>query len=147
MNTLNRHPTTSNESNSKSHKGLNIALWSGQILLAAMFGMAGFMKATQPIDHLAAMLPFVTQVPEGLVRFIGVAELAGAAGLILPVALRIVPVLTPLAASGLVVVMVLAAGFHISRGEIGNVPINFILGSIAAFVAWGRFRNQRSSKN
>lgn len=146
MNTLINDSRTSDKTKSNASKGLSIALWIGQILLAVMFGMAGFMKATQPIDHLSAMLPFVAQMPEGLVRFIGASELAGAVGLILPAALRILPMLTPLAASGLVAVMVLAAGFHISRGEFSHVPVNFILGSLAAFVAWGRSKKVRISK-
>ena len=146
MNTVIQDSTTSNKSKANPRKGLSVALWISQILLAVMFGMAGFMKATQPIDQLSAMLPFVAQMPEGLVRFIGASELAGAVGLILPAALRILPVLTPLAASGLVVVMVLAAGFHISRGEFSNVPVNFILGSLAAFVAWGRLKMMHISK-
>jgi hypothetical protein len=83
---------------------------------------------------------WVNAVPVGLVRFIGASELAGALGLILPAATRIKPSLTPLAASGLIVVMVLAAAFHASRGELQALPINFVLGGLAAFVAWGRFR-------
>jgi putative oxidoreductase len=76
-----------------------------------------------------------------MVRFIGACELAGAVGLILPAATRIRPMLTPLAASGLVVVMLLAMAFHISRGEAAQaLPINLTLGALAAFVAWGRFR-------
>lgn len=146
MNTVIQDSSISSKSKSNPHKGLNIALWISQILLAAMFGMAGLMKVTQSIDHLSEMLPFAAQVPEGLVRFIGAAELAGALGLILPAASRILPRLTPLAATGLVVVMVLAAGFHIYRGEFSNLPINFILGSLAAFVAWGRFAKARISK-
>lgn len=148
MNTVTQDSTSSSTSKANARKGLSIALWISQILLAVMFGMAGFMKATQPIDQLSSMLPFVAQVPEGLVRFIGASELAGAVGLILPAALRVLPMLTPLAASGLAVVMVLAAGFHISRGEFSNLPVNFSVGSLAVFVAWGRSRNARiSNKN
>ena len=118
-------------------KVMNISLWIVQVLLAVVFGMAGALKMT-PIDTLAQQLAWASTVPELLVRFIGVSELAGAIGLILPSVTRIRPGLTPLAAAGLVVVMILAAGFHISRGEIGALPINFILGGLAAFVAWGR---------
>lgn len=146
MKTVIQDSTTSKKSKASPRKGLSIALWISQILLAVMFGMAGFMKATQPIDQLSAMLPFVAQMPEGLVRFIGVSELAGAIGLILPAALRILPVLAPLAASGLVVVMLLATGFHISRGEFSHLPVNFILGSLAAFVAWERLKMVHFSK-
>jgi putative oxidoreductase len=142
--------TTTNDSSIRSQpstgKRLNVGLWTAQILLAAMFGMAGFMKVSQPIDHLSAMVPFAAQFPS-LVRFIGVAELAGALGLILPAATRVLPMLTPLAATGLVVVMVLASCFHVSRGEISHLPITIILGSLAAFVAWGRFAKARISKS
>jgi len=129
-----------NKSDTRPHNRLNVALWITQLLLAAMFGMAGYMKLSEPISHLSAMLPFAAQIPEWLVRFIGAAELAGALGLILPAATRILPVLTPLAASGLLTIMVLASGFHISRGEISHLPINAVLGSLAAFIAWGRFK-------
>ena len=79
-------------------------------------------------------------LPPALVRFIGASELAGALGLVLPSATRIRPLLTPLAAMGLVIVMLLAALFHISRGEWLALPINAVLGGLAAFVAWGRLR-------
>jgi hypothetical protein len=123
-------------------KGLSIALWIVQALLAFGFGMAGAMKASKPIAELAVnvKMAWVSAVPEGLVRFIGISELAGALGLILPAATRIKPALTPVAACGLIVVMLLAAGFHVSRGEFQALPFNLVLGGLAAFVAWGRFR-------
>ncbi len=121
-------------------RGLHYALWAVQILLALAFGMAGVMKSTSPISELAQKLIWPGAVPAALVRFIGVSEFAGALGLVLPSATRIKPALTPLAAGGLVVVMVLAAGFHITRGEMGALPINGTLGALAAFVAWGRSR-------
>lgn len=104
-----------------------------------MFGLAGAMKTFTPMDKLAQMLPWVASVP-ALARFIGIAELAGAIGLVAPAATRIAPMLTPMAALGLLVVMVLAAGFHVLRGELHAVPVNVVLGSLAAFVAWGRLR-------
>jgi hypothetical protein len=79
-------------------------------------------------------------VPEAFVRFIGLSELLGGLGLILPAALRIKPVLTPWAAVGLAVVMVLASGFHVSRGESSVIGMNFILAAVAVFIAWGRFK-------
>ncbi len=118
--------------------GLHVGLWIVQVLLAAMFAMTGLMKLSQPIDALAASLPWVTTVPEMLVRFIGAAEFAGALGLILPSLTRIQPRLTALAAIGLIVVMLLASAFHASRGEFAVVPMNLVLGAFAAFVAWGR---------
>jgi len=118
---------------------VNILLWLVQILLAAAFGMAGVMKATQPVDVLAANgIAWAPQVPLALVRFIGISELLGAVGLILPALTKIKPFLTPLAALGLLTVMILAMGFHVSRGEAGALPINIVLGGLAAFVAWGR---------
>lgn len=118
---------------------MNIVLWIVQILLAVAFGMFGFSKVAQPIDGLAGMMPWVTAVPALLVRFIGVAELAGALGLVLPRLTKIQPKLTAWAAVGLVTVMVLASIFHITRGEFGNIGFNVVLAALAAFVAWGRW--------
>ena len=125
---------------SSTSKRVNAALWTVQVLLAGAFGLAGVMKTAMPVADLAAQMVWPGDLPPALVRFIGTSELAAALGLILPAALRIRPVLTPLAAAGLVVVMVLAAGFHLSRGELQALPINVVLGALAAFVAWGRLR-------
>ncbi len=122
-----------------SRKGLRVTLWIVQGLLALGFGLAGFMKLTVPIAELAQKMSWVAELP-GLVRFIGAAEIAGALGMILPSATKIAPKLTALAGVGLLVVMILAAGFHVMRGEGDKVPFNVILGGMAAFVAWGRFR-------
>ena len=119
---------------------MNKSLWVVQALLALAFGAAGVMKLFLPIPDLAAQLGWPGDVPSPLVRFIGLAELSAAVGLVLPSALRVRPSLTPLAAAGLVAVMVLAAGFHLSRGEASLTPINVGLGALAAFVAWGRTR-------
>lgn len=119
---------------------LNFGLWTAQVVLALMFGMAGVMKTTQPIAELAQKMGWPGAIPPGLVRFIGTAEFLGALGLVLPAATKIKPALTPLAAAGLVVIMALASAFHITRGELFALPINFALGAAAAFVAWGRFR-------
>ena len=121
-------------------KGLHITLWIAQLLLAAMFLMSGFMKVAQPIDQLSQMLPWTAQVPEALVRFIGIAEILGAVGLIFPSLFRIQPKLTPMAALGLAVVMLFAVFFHVSRGETPAIGMNFVLIAIAAFIAWGRFK-------
>lgn len=121
-------------------RGLHIALWVVQVVLAVLFGMAGLMKATQPLAALATQIPWVPDVPAALVRFIGVTEFAAALGLVLPAATRIRPRLTPLAAAGLVLVMTLAAIFHVTRGELGAIVPNLVLGAFAAFVAWGRVR-------
>jgi putative oxidoreductase len=111
-----------------------------QILLAVAFGIAGSMKMTQPIAALAANMIWPGDVPAALVRFIGACEVLGAIGLVLPGATRVKPGLTPLAAAGLLGVMLAAVPFHISRGEWALVPINVVLGALAAFVGWGRSR-------
>jgi hypothetical protein len=103
-----------------------------------MFTFAGFTKLTSALPDLATMMPWTTAVPEALVRFIGTSELLGGIGLLLPSIFRIQPKLSALAGAGLATVMVLAALFHVSRGEYGALPINVVLGSLAAFVAWGR---------
>ena len=122
----------------KNNKAMNIALWVAQGLLGAMFLMAGAMKATQPIEGLAASLPWVTAVPSALVRFIGISELLGGIGLLLPSILRIKPILTVYAAIGLAVVMVLAAIFHGTRGEFSAIGMNVVMIALFGFIAWGR---------
>lgn len=121
-------------------RGLTTALWVVQGLLALAFLGAGFTKVSLPIDQLATQMSWVSHVPAALVRFIAVAELLGAVGLILPAATRILPVLTPLAAAGLALVMALGAATHASIGELAMVVPNFVLLGLAAFVAWGRFK-------
>lgn len=118
---------------------MNLGLSIVQVLLGAAFFAAGLMKATRPIAELAPRMTWVSAVSPGLVRFIGISELAGGVGLILPWATGTARVLTPLAAAALVVVMVLAAAFHAQRKEWQALPVNAILAGLAAFVAWGRF--------
>jgi putative oxidoreductase len=119
-------------------KALHIGLWVVQVVLGLMFGAGGIMKATQPISELVAQMVWASAVPEVLVRFIGVSELLGGIGLILPAATRIKPQLTPLAGVGLALIMLLAALFHLVRSEFGAIGVNVVLGGLAAFVAWGR---------
>jgi len=123
--------------------GIHVGLWIVQALLALLFVAAGATKAFQPISALAASLPWVTTVSPALVRFIGIAELFGGLGLIVPAATRIAPGLTPLAGAGLTVVMLLASAFHVSRGEFTTLPVPVVLGVLTAFVAWGRWSKVR----
>ena len=118
---------------------MNVVLWVLQIILALVFAAAGVMKATQPKEKLAARLPWVEDFSPAVVRFIGVVELLGAIGLVLPAAVGIAPVLTPLAATGLAVVMVLAMLTHRRRHEPSAIAFNAVLLVIAAVIAWGRF--------
>ncbi len=118
---------------------LNILLWIGQAFLAFAFGSAGFMKLTVPADQLAEMMNFVNYTPAWLVMFIGVMEVLGAIGVILPAATRILPWLTPLAALGFAIIQVLAIGVHASLGETATtLPANLVLLAVAVFVVWGR---------
>jgi uncharacterized membrane protein YphA (DoxX/SURF4 family) len=135
--------TTAALTTAPDRRALRGALWTVQLLLAVAFGMAGFMKLTTPLDQLAAQMAWVDYTPAPLVRFIGLSELLGAVGLVLPSALRILPWLTPLASGGLVTVMVLAALTHLTHGEAAFVPVNLVLGALAAFVTWGRARAAR----
>jgi len=121
-------------------KALHVALWVTQVLLAAAFIMAGVMKSTTPLAELAAKLSWLTEVPAPRVRCIGLSELAGGLGLLLPAVTRIRPGLTALAGAGLTLVMVLAVLFHLSRGEVPGAIPSVLLGGLSAFVAWGRFR-------
>jgi len=117
---------------------LNSLLWLGQGILALIFGMTGYMKLAKPMDELILAMPWTLDVSESLVRFIGAAELTGAIGIVLPALLKVLPRLSTLAAFGLAVIMLLATGFHLLLGEIGMMPLPMLLGTIAAFVAWGR---------
>jgi uncharacterized membrane protein YphA (DoxX/SURF4 family) len=119
---------------------MTTALWIAQIVLAAAFAAAGTMKLTRPLPALADMgMTYVEDQTDQMVRLTGAVELLGALGLILPAATGIATVLTPLAAAGLVVVMLVAAGVHVRRDELDRVPVNVVLGGIALFIAWGRF--------
>ena len=119
----------------------SIGLWVAQALLALLYAVAGYSKLFTPIADLAVMMAWAPTLPEWLVRFIGIAEIAGALGLILPAATRILPWLTPLAALGLSVIQVLAIGLHAMRGETAmTLPVNLVLLGLALFVLWGRWR-------
>jgi len=119
----------------KKSKRLHIGLWVVQGLLAVAFGIAGFMKIFSPIEELVQN---GMDYGVGLTRFIGWSELLGAIGLILPAALRIKPILTPIAAVGIAIIMVLATGYHIMNSE-PFIPTVVLL-ALASFVAWGRFK-------
>lgn len=123
----------------KKSKALHIGLWVAQVLLALAFGMAGFMKITMPVEELTKNgMSFVSNFGIGTVRSIGISEVLGALGLILPAALRIKPFLTPLAALGIAIIMVLATSYHVTHSE-PFIP-TIILFLLALFVTWGRFK-------
>jgi uncharacterized membrane protein YphA (DoxX/SURF4 family) len=118
---------------------MNIVLWIIQALLALAFLAAGTLKLTQPIPTLQKRMTWAgTAVPAGLVRFIGLAEVLGAIGLILPAATGIASALTVAATVGIALVMVLAIGFHFSRREYPQLGPNFVLLLLALVILIGR---------
>ncbi|WP_327092195.1 DoxX family protein [Nonomuraea sp. NBC_01738] len=119
-------------------------LWPLQALFGFFFAGSGFGKVLLYDDALYATAPqavaWYAAVPQALIVFIGVVEVLGGIGLILPAMTRVQPRLTPLAAAGLTLTMILAAGFHIMRGEFALVPANILLGGVSAVIAAGRWR-------
>jgi uncharacterized membrane protein YphA (DoxX/SURF4 family) len=115
---------------------ISYVLWVVQGLLALLFLFAGGMKLVQPIEALTEQMP----LPGLFVRFIGVAEVLGGLGLILPGLLRIRPGLTPLAAVGLVIIMIGATVLTLASGEVALALIPLLVGLLLAFVAYGRWR-------
>ena len=112
------------------------ALWIVQGLLALLFLWAGGTKLVLPLEKLTGPIP----LPGLFLRFIGMAEVLGAIGLILPGLLRIRPGLTPLAAAGLVLIMIGATVVTLAGGDIATAPIPLAAGLLSAFVAYGRWR-------
>jgi hypothetical protein len=118
---------------------MTYALWIVQGLLAALFLSAGGTKLILPLEKMTGPV----ELPGPFLRFIGVAEVLGALGLILPGLLRIRPGLTPLAAAGLVVIMLGATVITLVGGEVVLALIPLVVGLLAAFVAYGRWRGLR----
>jgi uncharacterized membrane protein YphA (DoxX/SURF4 family) len=118
---------------------VNIALWIAQILLAAAFLGAGLMKLTQPKDKIAQSMAWAGDFSPTVIKLIGLVEVLGALGLVLPAVTDIAPVLVPAAALGLAIVMVGAIVTHARRGEKQMIGANVVLLLLALFVAWGRF--------
>jgi uncharacterized membrane protein YphA (DoxX/SURF4 family) len=113
-------------------------LWGIQGLLALVFVLVGVMKLLTPIDVMLASMPVA--LPGLFVRFIGVAEVLGAIGLLLPSLLHIQERLTPLAAAGLVLIMSGATVLTVVGMGVGPAVMPFVLGVLAAVVAYGRWR-------
>jgi len=117
---------------------MNMALWIAQALLAAIFLFAGGMKLVVPIEEMTKQMPI--PLSGWFLRFTGIVEVLGAIGVILPWLLRIRPALTPLAAAGLVIVMIGATVYTLAAGDFASAPIPLVVGILAAFVAYGRRR-------
>jgi DoxX-like family len=122
---------------------MNYVLWIVQGLLALVFLFAGGIKLVLPIEAMTQQMP----MPGWFLRFIGVAEVLGAVGLILPWLLSIRSGLTPLAACGLVVIMVGAVTVTLAGGlGVGAALVPLVVGLLSAFVAYGRRPDRRYAK-
>lgn len=120
---------------------MTYVLWIIQVLLALLFLFAGGTKLVLPLDVLKSMSPpNQIQLPGLFLRFIGLVEVLGALGLVLPGLLRIKPWLTPLAAAGLVIVMIGAVAVTLASGDVKTAITPLVVGLLAAFVAYGRWR-------
>ncbi|MBM4297967.1 MAG: DoxX family protein [Deltaproteobacteria bacterium] len=113
---------------------MNITLWIVQALLAALFLFAGSMKFIMPVEEMTKQIA----MPVWFLYFIGASEVLGALGLILPWLLGIKPWLTPLAAGGLVIIMIGATGTTLITGDYASTAIPIVVGILCAFVAYGR---------
>ncbi|MFC4014295.1 DoxX family protein [Nonomuraea purpurea] len=118
---------------------MDVFLWVVQAILAAMFAMSGLGKLLWTRDKLAGKYPWTHTFSQTAVRSIGVTELLGTIGLIVPAATGIAPVLTPIAATGLAIMMGLAGALHIRRKEPSGLMATAVLLALCALVAWGRF--------
>lgn len=118
---------------------MNLLLWGLQIVLGVYFIFTGVMHFVVP-PGLPEPMAWMYGLPSTLHAVSGAAEVLGGLGLILPGLTRIQTRLTPLAALGLVLVMLGAAAWHVGRGEFASIFMNAILGGLAAFVAYGRWK-------
>ena len=118
---------------------MNVVLWVLASVLAVAFLASGIVKLTQPKEKLRERMAWVEDFSPGMIKAIGILEVLAALGLILPAALDIVPILVPLAATGLVALMSGAALTHTRRKEYPIILVNGVLLVLAAVVAWGRF--------
>jgi uncharacterized membrane protein YphA (DoxX/SURF4 family) len=118
---------------------MNAALWIVQGLLAALFGVAGIMKIFMT-KNAQKMWGWAADRPVGFVRFVGTADILGAIGILFPEITGILPLLTPVAAIGLIVIQLLAIfTVHIPRKELNALPFNVLLLAMAVFAAVGRW--------
>ena len=116
---------------------MHIVLWVLQVLTALAFGGHGFLLISGP-QRMSERSPWVGAIPVPFVRVLGVLEVLGAIGVVVPAATGVLPSLTVAAAGGLVAMMLLAIIFHITRREWPNIGLNLVLGALAFAVAYGR---------
>ena len=114
---------------------MNVALWVLQVLLGLFFVFHSFVM----LRPSPGGMKYIVEMPTGLRLFAGIADGLAGLALVFPPLLRVLTWLTPLAATGLVLLMLGAIVFHVRRREYPNVGFNAILGVLAAVIAWGRF--------
>ena len=116
---------------------LDIALWIAQFLLAAIFLLAGTVHAFR-YETARERLPWAKDLPRGIVVLDGVMEIVGGLGVVLPRLTGILPWLTPVAATGLTAIMIIAMSLHARRKEYSAIGLPGLLFALAVFVAYGR---------
>lgn len=119
-------------------KGVKIGIWVAQVIAAALFIMSGVIKLSMPMPDLIAMMPWAGEYSVTFVRSIGVIDLLGGLGLILPSLTRILPRLTVIVAVLCVILQILAIAFHSWRGEFAVLPTNAVYITFVFIVLWGR---------
>ena len=118
---------------------MNAALWAAQIILFAGFAVGAGMKLLMPIARLSAIWPWTGALSTPVVRGIGVIDLAGGVGVVLPMLTGVRPGLTVAAAIGCTLLQLCAIVFHLARRERSAIPVNIVLLAMAVFIAWGRW--------
>lgn len=117
---------------------MNIALWVAQAILAFIFGMAGFTKTFQP-DKARAAFDWAKEAPVSFILFIGITEILGVIGIIVPYATGILPFLTAWAAIGFAIIMVLAMVVHARERDTRGIIMNVVFSALSLAVAYGRW--------
>lgn len=121
-----------------ANRGLVIGLWAAQVVVAISFCAGGVMKIAMPVDQLAGIWPWTGQIAPIFLTLLGIIDLAGGAGVLLPSLTRIKPRLTLWAAAGCIALQLCAMAFHASRGELQALPVNAVFIALNAFILWGR---------
>jgi putative oxidoreductase len=117
---------------------MNIALWIVQVLVALVFFVVGFMKAFLPLETLAETFQWVPSFPSAFVRFLGICEMLGAIGMVLPPLAHILPWLASAAAGGFILTAGGGTVVHLSRREYSVISVNIVLIIFSLFIIYGR---------
>jgi len=118
---------------------MNILLWILQGLLATIFCFSGIMIIVQSREKLAPKMPFLNDYSPAMINLVALSHIAGALGLILPLALNIIPILTPIAACCLALVMLLAVNYNYGRRDIKSVAVDLVFCALFLVIAYFRF--------